>query len=122
MFNIIGIIGMLIVEKKKDISVFFTFGAYKKFIRQVFIIEGMLISFIGSILGMAFGFLICFVQQVFKIVKLGDGTENYVIGHYPVIMSVADFAIVFAAVIVISLFASYSSSLGLRKHQTIFQI
>lgn len=120
-FNIIGVIGMLIVEKKKDIGILNTLGADYNLINSIFLIEGVLISTLGGILGIFFGFIICFVQQTFGIVKLGDGSANYIIEHYPVIMSTTDFIVVFAAVIVISLFASFISIAGLRNRKTNFE-
>ncbi|PKP19583.1 MAG: hypothetical protein CVU04_05680, partial [Bacteroidetes bacterium HGW-Bacteroidetes-20] len=78
-FNIIGVIGMLIVEKKKDISILNTLGADRKLIHSIFIYEGILISFLGALLGMFIGFIVCFVQQYFGIIKLGDGSEGYII-------------------------------------------
>lgn len=117
-FNIIGVIGMLIVEKKKDIGILNTLGAEKSLINSIFIYEGILISFVGALLGITLGFLICFVQQTFGIVKLGDGSEGYMLGYYPVVMSVVDFIIVFISVIFISLFASFISVTGLRNRKT----
>ena len=112
---------MLIVEKKKDIGILNTLGADYNLINSIFLIEGVLISTLGGILGIFFGFIICFVQQTFGIVKLGDGSANYIIEHYPVIMSTTDFIVVFAAVIVISLFASFISIAGLRNRKTNFE-
>ncbi len=119
-FNIIGVIGMLIVEKKKDISILNTLGADRKLIHSIFIYEGILISFLGALLGMFIGFIVCFVQQYFGIIKLGDGSEGYIIKYYPVIMSGIDFLIVFTSVILISFLASTISIMGLKSNKTKF--
>ena len=119
-FNIIGVIGMLIVEKKKDISILNTLGADRKLIHSIFIYEGILISFLGALLGMFIGFIVCFVQQYFGIIKLGDGSEGYIIKYYPVIMSGFDFLIVFISVILISFLASTISIVGLKSNKTKF--
>jgi lipoprotein-releasing system permease protein len=120
-FNIIGVIGMLIVEKKKDIGILNTLGADYNLINSIFLMEGVLISTFGGILGIFFGFLICFIQQTFGIIKLGDGTANYIIDHYPVIMSTNDFIVVFASVMLISVIASFISIAGLRNRKTNFE-
>lgn len=114
-FNIIGVIGMMIVEKKKDISVLYTLGANRSFIKQIFLFEGAFVSFIGGILGIFLGFIICLLQQYLHIVKLGDGSEGYIIDYYPVAMQGKDFFLVFLAVIIVTLFASVASLLGLQK-------
>lgn len=114
-FNIIGVIGMMIVEKKKDISVLYTLGANRSFIKQIFLFEGAFVSFIGGILGILLGFIICLLQQYLHIVKLGDGSEGFIIDYYPVAMQGEDFFLVFLAVIIVTLFASMASLLGLQK-------
>ena len=119
-FNIIGVIGMLIVEKKKDIEILNTLGANKNLIKSVFLYEGMLISLIGATLGSFFGFILCVLQQQFGLIKLGDGSASYIIDYYPVIMKSSDFIIVFLSVILISLAASSISISGLRKYKTNF--
>lgn len=114
-FNIIGVIGMMIVEKKKDISVLYTLGADRRFIRKIFLFEGAFVSFIGGMIGLLLGFIICLLQQYLHIVKLGNGSEGFVIDYYPVAMQGQDFLIVFLAVVGVSLFASVASLLGLHK-------
>lgn len=117
-FNIIGVIGMLIVEKKKDIEILNTLGASQNLIHSIFLYEGMLISLIGGVLGSILGFILCFIQQQFGIISLGDGTANYIIDHYPVIMNWIDFIIVFVSVFFISIIVSSISIRGLRKYKT----
>lgn len=117
-FNIIGVIGMLIVEKKKDIEILNSIGANQKLISSIFLFEGILISFFGGILGILSGALICFIQQQFGIVKLGDGSAHYIIDSYPVIMDISDFLIVFISVVAISFLTSTFSVIGIRKYKT----
>jgi lipoprotein-releasing system permease protein len=117
-FNIIGVIGMLIVEKKKDIEILNSIGGNQKLISSVFLYEGVLISFMGGVLGIFLGALICWIQQQFGIIKLGDGSAHYIIDSYPVIMKISDFVIVFFSVILISILASAFSVIGIRKYKT----
>ncbi|HPE39754.1 MAG TPA: FtsX-like permease family protein [Bacteroidales bacterium] len=119
-FNIIGVIGMLIVEKKKDIEILNTLGSGQPLIRSVFLMEGILISLIGGVFGSILGFILCFLQQQFGLVSLGDGSANYIIDHYPVIMNLNDFILVFLSVICISTIVSFISISGLRKYKTNF--
>lgn len=116
-FNIIGIVGMLIVEKKNDISILFTLGADHHFINRIFLYEGMFVSAAGGLLGMVVGFIICLLQQLFHIVKLGGGESGYIIDYYPVTMELKDFTIVFIAVMSITILSSFASLLGLKKRK-----
>lgn len=105
-FNIIGSLTMLIIEKKKDVSILRSMGADNSLIRKIFLIEGWLISFVGAISGMLIGALICLVQQKFGIVKL-SGSGNFIIDAYPVEMQTGDFVWVFAIVLFIGFLAAW---------------
>lgn len=102
-FNIIGTLGMLIIEKKEDIQILKFLGAKDTMIYRIFVLEGIFVSFIGGLLGMLIGFIICFLQQTFHLIELG---ENYIISYYPVQMSGSDFLIVLLTVVMISYLAS----------------
>lgn len=103
-FNIIGTLGMIIIEKKEDISLLHFLGATPAFIQRIFMIEGMMISFIGGVIGMVLGIVICGIQQTFHLITLG---ENYIIDYYPIKMMGHDFLIIFITLILTSLIVSY---------------
>lgn len=105
-FNIIGSLTMLIIEKRKDISILNSIGASYKTIRKIFILEGMLISSIGLIAGFILGFMVCYLQQKYGIVKLNGGS-SFIINAYPVNMKLEDFLLVFATVLSIAFVASW---------------
>jgi ABC-type lipoprotein release transport system permease subunit len=106
-FNIVGTLGMLIVEKKRDINILYNIGANRSLIQRLFMLEGMLISFAGGMLGLLSGFIICVLQQVFHIVKLGPENGNYIINYYPVDMQAVDFVLVFCILLIISIIVSW---------------
>ena len=54
-FNIIGSLTMLIIDKKNDIATLRDLGADNSLIRQIFLVEGWLISIIGSVVGIILG-------------------------------------------------------------------
>lgn len=113
-FNIIGTLGMLIVEKKTDISVLQSLGADHSLIRQVFIWEGLLISMLGGLIGMVIGFAVCWAQQTFHLITFGSPEASYVVSYYPVAMSWTDFLVVFLSVVVISLITSLLSTRAIK--------
>lgn len=104
-FNIVGSLSMLILDKKKDISILWNMGADISSIQKIFLFEGMLITFIGACLGLVLGTLICLIQIKFKLVPIPSG--NFVVNAYPVKLQLSDYINVFAAVIVIGFLSSW---------------
>ena len=105
-FNIIGSLTMLIIEKKKDISIFRSMGADLNHIRKIFLYEGWLISILGAFIGLIIGVLICWLQQTFGLIHL-QGSGSFVIDSYPVKMVFPDFLMVFLTVLAIGYFAAW---------------
>ncbi len=105
-FNMIGSLSILIVEKTKDIAVLKSMGADKKMIKNIFTLEGILISFIGGLGGLGLGFLVLYLQQTYGIVSLGSGEGDFIIDAYPVKMQWIDFVYVFATVQIIGFLAT----------------
>ncbi len=114
-FNIIGSLGMLILEKKEDAQVLRNMGAPVQLIQRIFLYEGMATSLIGGGTGLLLGALICFLQQTFHIVKLGGADSSYLISYYPVQMQGLDFLIVIATTLAISLLTSVLPAARLKK-------
>ncbi len=106
-FNIIGSLSLLILDKKKDIVVLQSMGANSDLIKRIFMIEGTLISLIGAISGLVLGSIICFLQQQFGFVKLGNGDGSFVIDSYPVLMLPQDFILIFFTVSIIGIIAAW---------------
>lgn len=103
-FNVIGSLTMLIIEKKKDIHTLWNLGASRGLIRKIFLIEGVLITLVGTISGIVLGALICIIQTKFGIIKFGD---NYVVEAYPIQMQLLDFVVVFSIVMFIGIIAAW---------------
>jgi lipoprotein-releasing system permease protein len=106
-FNVIGSLSMLILDKKKDIAVLRSLGAGDRLIRRIFITEGMLITFSGALSGLALGFLVCWAQQRFGLVKLQTGAGSFVVDAYPVKLMFTDFLLVFVTVTTIGMAAAW---------------
>ena len=114
-FNIIGALGMLILEKKTDTAVLFSMGATKSLIQRVFVYEGIMVSALGGLIGTLLGAFICFLQQTFHIVKLGGGGAHYIIPYYPVQIRFTDILVVLATILLISLLTSLIPAYNLKK-------
>jgi lipoprotein-releasing system permease protein len=104
-FNIIGSLTMLIIEKERDIEILKSLGADNNLIRKIFIFEGWLISIIGAIAGILLGFLICWLQQTFGLIKLHS--NSLMMDSYPVVMKIKDFIIVPGTVLLIGYWAAW---------------
>ena len=101
-FNLVGSLTMLIVEKKDDMMSLRNMGASDKQLTQIFKYEGWLISLSGIVAGIISGLIICLLQQHFGILKLGSDPSVYIIDSYPVIVKFTDILIVFFVVTIIS--------------------
>ena len=106
-FNIGGSLSMLIIDKKRDISILRSMGAGNTLIKRIFLAEGLMITVSGCIIGLILGFALCFMQQKFGLVPLGTHQGAFVVNYYPVDMQITDFLLVFVIVFVIGLLASW---------------
>lgn len=107
-FNIIGSLTMLVIDKRKDIAILTSLGANKRLIRGIFFFEGMMISAIGCVTGLALGLIVCLVQQQFGLIKMGSALS--VLDAYPVAFKLSDIGLVFLTVGIIAVIASGISS------------
>jgi lipoprotein-releasing system permease protein len=104
-FNIIGSLTMLIIEKERDIEILKSLGANSELIRKIFIFEGWLISIFGALIGIILGFIVCWIQQTYGLVRLQSDT--LLMEAYPVVMKFRDFVIVPATVLLIGYWAAW---------------
>ena len=104
-FNIIGSISMLIIDKKNDVVTLRNLGATDKQIKRIFLFEGRLISFLGAMAGLLLGLLLCWLQQQFGLVALGQSSGTFVVDAYPVSVHPEDVVAVFVTVVVVGFLA-----------------
>lgn len=102
-FNIIGALTMLIIEKQKDIKTLFSMGADLSLIRNIFMREGLLITGLGTFIGLTLGLFVCWLQIKFHLVKFGD---EFVIPYYPIEIQLKDFLWIFCLIMLIGFFAA----------------
>ncbi len=99
-FNVVGSLTMLILDKKRDIRVFHSMGAEPALVKNIFLTQGMMISLTGAIAGLILGAVLCVVQQNFGLLRLPDSM------FYPVVMKAGDFVVVFFTIAIIGLAAT----------------
>lgn len=104
-FNIIGSISMLIIDKKDDVVTLRNLGATDRQITKIFLFEGRLISVFGAVVGILVGLLLCWLQQQFGLVALGQSSGTFVVDAYPVSVHPEDVAVIFSTVILVGFIA-----------------
>ena len=105
-FNIIASLSMLIIDKKNDIATLRNLGANNSLIRRIFLMEGWLISIVGSTTGLILGVIICFIQDKYELIKLG-GSGSFVIDAYPVDIQLPDIFLIWLTVLSIGFLTAW---------------
>ncbi len=103
-FNVIGSLSMLIIDKREDVVTLRNLGANDKLISRIFLMEGWMISFVGAIVGIILGLLLCYAQQTFGILSLGGGSgAGFIVDAYPVSVHWQDILLIFITVVLVGL-------------------
>lgn len=100
-FNVIGSLSMLIIDKKENVQTLRNLGADDKLISRIFLFEGRMITLMGAVIGIALGVALCFAQQEFGFISLGNTAGTFVVDAYPVRVHFWDVALIFATVIIV---------------------
>lgn len=97
--NVIGLLSMLIIDKRDDIKTLGDMGADNALIEKIFLCEGWIISFIGAGSGLLLGIVLCYLQEKFGIISLGSEDSVFVLSSYPVKVYWSDVLVTFVTVI-----------------------
>jgi lipoprotein-releasing system permease protein len=120
-FNLVASLAMSVQDRKKDIAILMTIGFSKFQIIRIFIFQGFIIGFIGSLLGLALGVLIAsniniivpFIESLFNIQFLSK--DIYYINELPSIIIPMDILFVILISIALSLIATiYPSQMAAK--------
>lgn len=99
-FNVIGSLSMLIIDKRDDVVTLRNLGASDRQIVRIFLFEGRMISLFGALAGVILGLLLCWLQQEYGLISLGD-SGSFVVDAYPVSVHASDVIIVFVTVLLV---------------------
>ena len=102
-FNVVGSLSMLIIDKKADITTLESLGADKSLIKRIFLLEGWMISATGAATGIVLGTALSLAQEFFGIIRLGSG---YVVDAYPVATNISDIFLIFTTVLLMGFLAA----------------
>lgn len=109
MFNLVGSLTIMIVEKRRDLKILKSLGGEKNDINKVFFLLGVVTTSIGGAVGIILAWLIITLQNSFSLV-LVPGTSL----PYPISLTLSNILIVFTTIIVLGLFTSIWSTIGLK--------
>lgn len=104
-FNLIGTVLMMVLERTRDIGILKTIGSKSKIIRRIFIMEGIMVSSVGIIIGIGISLLFNFLQKNYHIIPLSE--ENYYMSYAPVEPHGLDFVIVIVVTLILCSLASW---------------
>lgn len=86
-FNIYSSLKMLVIEKKADTGTLRAMGAPEAMLRQIFLLEGWLVSLLGMLIGLVLGVLLVWAQQRWGLVPMPG---NFIVTAYPVVLQASD--------------------------------
>jgi lipoprotein-releasing system permease protein len=109
LFNVIGAIIMMILDKKKSLNTLFNLGANVSNIKRIFFIQGSLMTLISGIIGLVLGLIIVWLQQTFNLVMITPSLP------YPVEIKIWNLVIVIVTITVLGLIAAKIASSRINK-------
>ena len=109
LFNVIGAIIMMILDKKKSLNTLFNLGTEPKMIKSIFFWQGSLMTIVSGLVGVTIGLLVVFLQQAFDLVMLTPDLP------YPVRLNFINVLIVLVTIFALGIIASRIASQRITK-------
>lgn len=109
LFNLIGALIMMILDKKANLKTLFNLGTEIKSLRKIFLLQGTLLSVFGGIFGLVLGIITVLIQQQFHLIMI---TETL---PYPVVFEFINVVIVFVTIVSLGFIASLIASSRVSK-------
>jgi len=104
-FNIASLLFAKVKEMRRDIAIFRAFGVGRDFIFKVVLLQGSVLAFVGSILGILFSSVVTFIVNKYKLISLPK--DIYLVDHLTLEVSPLNLLEVFIFVMLLSLLAAY---------------
>ncbi len=118
--NIYFALTMLVIEKKKDIAILFAQGGTSGLIKRIFLKEGAIIAFSGSLVGLALGLGISYAQEQYGLISMGLQTS--IMNAYPVKIIWPDVIFSILTIILITFLASIQPAIKASKHPVLEEL
>jgi lipoprotein-releasing system permease protein len=104
-FNLIGTILMMVLERVRDIGTLKMLGGQNNQIRNIFIIEGLMVGVIGLIIGIGIAIAFNWLQSTYGLIPLSE--ENYYMSTAPVEPHFIDFVLVSSVTLTLCFLAAW---------------
>ena len=104
LFNVIGALIMMILDKKGSLHTLYNIGATTKDIRRVFFLQGSLMTILGGFVGVVIGLILVILQEQFALVMITPSLP------YPVKIQVLNVAVVLVTITILGFIASKIAS------------
>ena len=109
LFNLIGALIMMILDKKGNLKTLFNLGTEIKDLRKIFLLQGTLLSVLGGIIGLLIGIGIVLLQQHYQLIMITPSLA------YPVLFSIENVLIVLGTIVTLGFIASLIASSRVSK-------
>ncbi|MFC0780117.1 ABC transporter permease [Flavobacterium sp. HJSW_4] len=109
LFNLIGALIMMILEKKGNLKTLFNLGTDITGLRKIFLLQGTLLSVFGGLIGLALGIILVILQQKFELIMITPTLA------YPVVFTLENVVIVMTTIISLGFVASLIASSRVSK-------
>jgi len=109
LFNVIGALIMMILDKKESLHTLYNMGSTSKDIKKIFFLQGSLMTIVGGVIGLTVGFVLVLLQQQFALVMITPSLP------YPVAIKIINFVIVLLTIGVLGILASKIASSRINK-------
>ena len=109
LFNVIGSIIMMVLDKRKNIKTLYNLGASLPEIRRIFFLQGTLMTVLGGLFGIFLGVLAVLAQLKFEFVAITSTLP------YPVKLKLINVVVVFVTISVLGVIASKIASNRVRE-------
>jgi lipoprotein-releasing system permease protein len=109
LFNLIGALIMMILEKKGNLKTLYNLGTEMNSLKNIFLFQGTLLCFIGTLIGLFLGVAIVLVQDYFKLIMVSEAFA------YPVKLTIENFLIVLTTVSFLGFIASFIAASRVNK-------
>ncbi len=109
LFNLIGALIMMILDKKGNLKTLFNLGVEIKDLRKIFLLQGTLLSVFGGVIGLLLGIVIVVLQQQFELIMITPTMA------YPIVFTLENVLIVLATIISLGFIASLIASSRVSK-------
>jgi lipoprotein-releasing system permease protein len=102
--NILVVLTMTVTDRSKDIAVLMAMGARRQQVRKLFVLEGLVVSLVGTFAGLVLGYLLAWVADRWELIPLNP--EIYAIPYVPFHANGFDALWIAAAALAISIAAT----------------